>query len=62
LVELNKAPYGKLGNFLFGLSTLVEGLVRVLSFGFLHGNHKFTPLSVSRLLTKRHFEKMKERV
>lgn len=61
MVERNKAPYGNLGNFLFGLSTLIDGLIRVISFGFLHGTHRFTPLSVSRFLTKRHFKKLKEK-
>lgn len=57
MIERNRAPYGAWGNFLFGLATLLEGLVRVMTLGVMHGNHRFTPLAVSRVLTRRHFSK-----
>lgn len=35
-IELNKNPAGRLSNMGFGACTIADGLVRVLSFGFLH--------------------------
>lgn len=60
MIERNRSPYGPRGNFLFGLATLVEGLIRVCSLGYYHGNHKYTPLAVSRDLTKKHFKKLRD--
>lgn len=57
MIQRNRAPYGRWGNFLFGLATLLEGLIRVLSLGYCHGNHRWTPLNVSRELTRKHFKK-----
>jgi hypothetical protein len=59
VIERNRSPYGHWGNFLFGLATLLEGLIRVLSLGYVHGNHRFTPLQVSKRLTLKHFQKLK---
>lgn len=59
MIQRNRSPYGAKGNFLFGLATLLDGLVRTLTLGFYSSNHGFTPLSVSRNLTKRHFERLK---
>lgn len=59
MIQRNRAPYGAKGNFLFGLATLLDGLVRTLTLGFYHSNHGFTPLAVSRDLTKARFEKLK---
>lgn len=60
MVELNKSPHGRLGNFIFGLATLLEGIIRVLSLGFLHGNHRFTPLAVARELARKRIQNMKK--
>lgn len=36
MIERNKHPAGRLGCILFGFACLADGLVRILSFGFLH--------------------------
>lgn len=59
MIRRNRAPYGHWGNFLFGLATLLEGLVRVLSLGYAHGSHRWTPLNVARDLTRKHFQRTK---
>ena len=59
MIERNRSPHGRWGNFVFGLATLLEGLIRTLSLGYLHGSHRFTPLGVSRELARRHFSKLK---
>ncbi len=59
MIQRNRAPYGAKGNFLFGLATLLDGLIRTLTLGFYHSNHSFTPLEVSKKLTKTHFAKLK---
>lgn len=61
LIVRNRSPYGAWGNFQFGVATLIDGLVRTLSFGFCHSNHSFTPLNVSKRLMKRHIEQVKKR-
>lgn len=60
MVKFNKSPNGMIGNFIFGLATLLEGIIRVLSLGFLHGDHRFTPLSVARELARKHIQDMKK--
>ncbi len=60
MIERNRSPYGPWGNFLFGLATLLEGIIRVFSLGFFHGNHKFTPLGVAREQARKSFKKFKD--
>ena len=36
MIERNLHPTGRLGNMLFGLAEITDGIVRVLSLGFLH--------------------------
>ena len=36
MIEINKHPSGRLSNFLFGITAIADGLVRVFSCGFLH--------------------------
>jgi hypothetical protein len=36
LIERNLNPAGRWSNMLFGLGGIVDGLIRVSSFGFLH--------------------------
>ena len=36
LIERDQHPTGRLGNMAFGVCHLIDGLVRILSFGFLH--------------------------
>lgn len=50
MIERNKHPAGRLGNMLFGVATLCDGLVRLMSLGFLHTT---LPLAVSRRQVKR---------
>jgi hypothetical protein len=45
MIERNRHPSGRLWNLLFGLAQATDGLVRVLSLGFLHTR---LPLVVSR--------------
>ena len=37
-IERNKNPAGRLNNIAFGLCCIGDGLVRVLSLGFLHSS------------------------
>lgn len=59
LFEKNKSPYGKFGNFVFGLSQILDGVCRVLSFGTLHLAGPMTPLSVSRRQSKNYINRLK---
>lgn len=36
MVERNRHPAGRLWNIAFGLCAIADGVVRVLSFGWLH--------------------------
>jgi|APFre7841882654_1041346.scaffolds.fasta_scaffold14654_3 hypothetical protein len=36
IIERNLNPAGRLTNMMFGLGGIFDGLIRVLSFGFLH--------------------------
>ena len=61
MIERNRAGYGRWGNFQFGLAQTLDGLVRVLTLGFCHGKHSFTPLMVSKRLTYQQLKREKER-
>lgn len=56
-IEINKHPSGRLNNIHFGLCAIADGLVRVLSFGFLHST--FT-LDQARNVAKRRLEQLKK--
>lgn len=36
MIHLNKHPAGRGWNVLFGLAVLIDGIVRILSLGYLH--------------------------
>jgi hypothetical protein len=36
IIERNLHPAGRAWNFVFGLACVIDGLVRVVSLGFLH--------------------------
>lgn len=36
MIERNKHPAGRLSNMVFGSAAICDGLIRVLSLGFLH--------------------------
>lgn len=57
MIERNKHPSGRLSNMLFGLAEVVDGLVRVVSFGFAHTR---LTLIVSKWQTKKHIESLKK--
>ena len=53
MIERNLHAAGRRANVLFGAVELVDGLVRVLSFGFFHTR---LPLIVSRWQMRRAFQ------
>lgn len=55
-IERNRNPTGRIANVVFGLATLGDGLVRVLSFGFLH---TCWPLNVAAYQSKQYFAALK---
>lgn len=50
MIERNKNPADKAYNILFGLASIVDGVIRVLSLGLCH---TYLPLTVSRWQAKR---------
>lgn len=56
MIERNRHPAGRSGNVLFGLAQIGDGLVRVLSFGFLHST---LALTVSRQQAKSMIQRAK---
>ena len=58
MIHLNKHPAGKAFNVLFGLASVVVGLIRVLSAGFLFSS---ATLWVSRVQSKHLLNKMKSK-
>jgi hypothetical protein len=50
MIERNKHHAGRIGNILFGVASILDGLVRVLSFGFLHTRF---PIELSKAQAKR---------
>lgn len=36
MIEINRHPTGRSGNLLFGSCEIIDGIVRVISLGFLH--------------------------
>lgn len=58
-IQINKNPAGRVSNMLFGLCYIIDGIVRVFSFGFLHSN--FT-LDYSREQAKKAMQNLKSKV
>ena len=50
LVERNRHPAGRAYNLLFGLCQVVDGLIRIVSLGYLHTR---LTLNVSRKATEK---------
>ena len=57
MIEFNKNRAGRLWNIGFGVSTLLDGLVRIASLGFLHTNF---PVSMAKWGAKLSFNKLKK--
>lgn len=58
MIERNRHPAGRSSNVLYGLASLLDGLVRVVSLGWLHTRF---PLAVSRWQAKTHIKALKSR-
>lgn len=58
-IERNKHPAGRLWNILFGLASLVDGLVRALSLGFCH---TVLPITVARYQAKALHKRYRKRM
>lgn len=56
MIERNRHAAGRLGNMAFGLATLIDGAVRVMSLGFLHTR---LPLTVSKMQTRMAIRRLK---
>jgi hypothetical protein len=56
MIERNRNPIGRLGNIVFGLATLADGLIRVISLGYLHTRF---PVNLSKSQTKRYLMRIK---
>jgi len=58
MIERNRNPAGCLSNIVFGVASLLDGLVRVVSLGWLHTR---LPVNVSRWQAKSHIKALKRR-
>jgi len=58
MIHLNKHPAGKAFNVLFGLASVLDGLSRVVSLGFLFSSF---PLAVTRVQSQYLLNKMKSK-
>jgi hypothetical protein len=58
MIERNRNAGGRLGTVLFGLANIVDGLVRVLSFGFLHTR---LPLTLAKWQAKMGIKRLKRK-
>ena len=56
-IQINKHPMGRINNMHFGICCIIDGLVRVLSFGFLHSTFA---LDQTRNASKKQIEKFKK--
>lgn len=61
MFERNRNPSGLTGNIIFGLASILDGLIRVLSLGFFHGRHRFTPLRVTGRSMQKYLAKRSKR-
>ena len=55
-LQRNRHPSGRISDMTFGLCSIADGLVRVLSFGFLHSTFA---LDHARRSAKNHLNKLK---
>lgn len=51
MIERNRNPAGRLFNILFGLCEVADGLIRIVSLGYLHSR---LTLALSRRAAKKH--------
>lgn len=58
MIERNRHPAGRLYNMLFGLCEVADGLIRVVSLGYLHSR---LPLTASKKAVERHIAQLKKR-
>lgn len=56
MIQVNKHPCGRVSNMIFGICSILDGVVRLCSLGFLHGT--FT-LRYSRYQAENHIRKLK---
>lgn len=54
----NKNPAGLLGNMLYGLAQITDGIVRIITFGTVATK---LPLIVTRRQTQNHLKQLKKR-
>lgn len=59
MIKRNRNAAGRVGNIVFGLAQLIDGIVRVLSLGFLHTS---APVTVSRWQTLRAHQRIKKQL
>lgn len=57
-LERNRHPAGRLNNMAFGMYTIIDGLVRVVSCGFLHTT---LTLAFARKTAAKRIQKLKVR-
>lgn len=55
---VNKNPAGKFNSFMFGFCCVLDGLVRIFTFGFIFSTFM---LNHTRKTTKNHLIKIKEK-
>lgn len=54
LIELNRNPSGRISNIVFGLASVIDGFIRIISFGYLHTR---LPITVSKYQAKYSIQK-----
>lgn len=57
MLYINKNPAGKFSNMVIGMAELVDGIIRVMSFGFVMTRF---PLNASSWQTKKYLTKLKK--
>lgn len=57
MIERNRHPLGRVNNMAFGLCSIADGAVRVLSLGFLHSTFA---IDQARNAARKHINKLKE--
>lgn len=58
MIERNRNPAGKVFNLLFGLCEIADGLIRVVSLGYLHSRFA---LDMSKRAVKTHIARQKKK-
>lgn len=56
LIERNYHPAGRVFNILYGMCEIADGLIRVISLGYLHSR---LTLNLSRKATEKHIARQK---